>query len=120
MGELSAGHARALLSSPDRALQDELAKRCVAEGWNVRQIEDLVRTMNAAPDAAPKASSATAGRTRPAALLEVEQRLGNHLDTRVSVAMGKSRGRMTIEFADLDDLERIFRVVVGDQTLDAE
>ncbi len=121
MGELSAGHARALLSSPDRALQEELAQRCVLEGWNVRQIEELMRTANAAPDAAPKGSpSSKPGQTRSAALLEVEQRLGNHLDTRVSVAMGKSRGRMTIEFADLDDLDRIFRVVVGQATLDPE
>ncbi len=120
-GELSAGHARALLSSPDRAFQQEMAVRCVAEGLNVRQIEEIMRSSQAddpepdEPEPADAARKAPVGQTRPAALLELEQILGSHLDTRVGVAMGKSKGRMTIEFADLEDLERIYQVLIGGQ-----
>jgi ParB family transcriptional regulator, chromosome partitioning protein len=123
-GKLSAGHARALLASPDRTLQESLARRAAAEGWSVRMTEDAVKRggvpgPSVEPDVAAPVETASpthdgAGivpttRLRPPGLLELEELLANHLDTRVSVQMGAKRGRVTIEFADLEDLERIYR-----------
>jgi ParB family chromosome partitioning protein len=120
-GKLSAGHAKALLGTPDRALQEQLAHRAVEEGWSVRTIEDVVRAggvVTPAPAApAPPAEPQTAAtvnpttRLRPPGLLELEELLAAHLDTRVGVQMGTKRGKLTIEFADLEDLERIYRVI---------
>lgn len=116
--ELSAGHARALLASPDRSFQEQLAKTIVSEGLNVRQVESLVRSSNGqdGPDenstpTRDRRSSSGIGAVKAPGLLELEERLGDQLDTRVDVSMGKSKGRMTIEFADLDDLERIYRLI---------
>ncbi len=128
-GKLSAGHARALLATPDRSLQEQLARSCVAEGWTVRMVEEAVKRggVLAAPTDSPEpadASSPTpvhdgAGiapttRLRPPGLLELEELLADHLETRVSVKMGAKRGRMAIEFADLEDLERIYRRMTGE------
>ncbi len=118
-GELSAGHARALLGSPDRTFQEELAQTIVGDGLNVRQVEHIVREAlgdNASNDEDPASSSPTErrrqpGETKAPGLLELEERLGAFLDTRVDVTLGKARGRMTIDFADLDDLERIYRLI---------
>ena len=119
-GRLSAGHAKALLGTPDRAFQEQLAKRAVAEGLSVRAVEDAVRERTspgstAAPGdhvATDDDSSVSGGgpqirRLPPPGLLELEELLANHLSTRVSVAMGTKRGKVVIEFADLEDLERI-------------
>ncbi len=120
--ELSAGHARALLGSPDRAFQEQLAKTIVADGLNVRQVESIVRASNGDGDSDQGSAQSTRkperrrepGDTKAPGLLELEERLGAQLDTRVDVSMGKSKGRMTIEFADLDDLERIYRLIVSE------
>jgi len=124
-GKLSAGHARAILGTPDRALQERLAKQAAAEGWSVRYTEDVVRSGGVepapepvAPAPAPKpkptdgAGLTGATRLRPPGLLELEQLLADHLDTRVGVQMGTKRGKVTVEFADLEDLERIYRLIV--------
>lgn len=115
-GELSAGHARSLLGLPDRLAQETMAAQCVREGLNVRQIEEAVRSALTQRESDPRSSApppeAPIGETKPAALLEVEQLLGSYLHTRVGVAMGKSKGRLTIEFADLGDLERIYHLLV--------
>jgi len=119
-GKLSAGHARAILSTPDRALQERIAKQAVAEGWSVRQTEDVARRGGVdAPPPNPPAPRPTDGaglagstRLRPPGLLELEQLLADHLDTRVGVQLGTKRGRVTVEFADLEDLERIYRLIV--------
>jgi ParB family chromosome partitioning protein len=121
-GQLSAGHARALLGTPDRGLQEALARRAVDEGWTVRAIELEVRSASAPSDAPAEGSGPTtppgdgAGltpttRLRPPGLLELEQLLGEQLSTRVNVQMTAKKGRVTIEFADLADLERIYRVI---------
>ncbi len=107
-GELTAGHARALLGLASRQEQDRLARRIVTEDLTVRQVEQIVREGSVGPPARPRAA---AGARKPAALLEVEQRLSDRLDTRVQVAMGERRGKVTIEFADLDDLRRIFDLI---------
>ncbi|MGI9623497.1 MAG: ParB/RepB/Spo0J family partition protein [Acidimicrobiales bacterium] len=103
-GQLSAGHARALLGLASRQEQDLVAQRIVAEDLTVRQVEDLVR---AGSGSAPRRKQ-TKKPTRPAGLLEVEEQLGERLQTRVRVSMGDRRGKMVIEFADADDLSRIF------------
>jgi len=125
-GRLSAGHARALLGTPDRSLQERLARQAANDGWSVRETEDAVRRGGPpAPDVpngaggAPAPSIDGAGltaatRLRPPGLLELEQLLADHLDTRVNVQMGTKRGKMTVEFADLEDLERIYRRIAGD------
>jgi len=125
-GKLSAGHARALLATPDRTLQEELARTSVAEGWSVRMMEDAVKRGGVKmPDAPPEpppapapthdgAGIAPSTRLRPPGLLELEELLAGHLETRVSVQMGAKRGRVAIDFADLEDLERIYRRMTGD------
>lgn len=109
-GQLSAGHARALLGTPDRAFQESLAKRAVAEGLPVRAIEEAVRTRNELGPRA-SASSPSTGRLRPPGILELENLLSQHLDTRVKIDMGSRKGRLLIEFATLEDLERIYRAM---------
>jgi ParB family chromosome partitioning protein len=110
-GRLTAGHARALLTTPDRAYQEILAERVVTDGMSVRAVEEAARQHNAGPAATSKAAATPGGRLRPPGLLELEELLSAHLDTRVAVAMGASRGKVTIEFANLEDLERIYRAM---------
>ena len=106
--KLSAGHARALLGSPDRAFQESLAKRAVAEGLSVRAVEDAVRDRDQR-QTTPKAAKTS--KLRPPGLLELEELLSAHLNTRVKVEMGAAKGRVMIEFASLEDLERIYRAM---------
>ena len=126
-GKLSAGHARALLGTPDRMLQEELARLVVEEGWTVRTVEDAVRHGGVPPAVGPTPSSASpapapidgAGltpstRLRPPGLLELEELLAGYLETRVAVHMGVRRDKVSIEFADLEDLERIYRQITSD------
>lgn len=117
-GELSAGHARALLACPDRTVQEQLAARVVAEGLNVRQVEDEVRALGQAAteseeSSIPTPAPSTVGQTRPAAVLELEELLGDHLATRVRASSGSGKGKLTVEYADLDDLNRIYRAMMG-------
>ncbi|HEX4980920.1 MAG TPA: ParB/RepB/Spo0J family partition protein [Ilumatobacteraceae bacterium] len=127
-GKLSAGHARALLGTPDRVLQEELAHLIVKEGWTVRTVEEAVRLGGVPPPAGPAptegprpgtapidgAGLTPTTRLRPPGLLELEELLAGYLDTRVAVHMGTKRGKVTIEFADLEDLERIYRQITSD------
>jgi ParB family chromosome partitioning protein len=112
---LTMGHARALLGSPDRALQEQLAKRIVAEGLSVRAVEEALRA-NSAPAERDGGDRSKEGRSatrplRPPGLLELESLLGDHLDTRVRVEMGAKRGKVSIEFSTLEDLERIYKLI---------
>jgi ParB family transcriptional regulator, chromosome partitioning protein len=113
-GQVSAGHAKALLATPDRALQESLARRIVSEGLTVRETEEAIRQRNApnGPGVRPEPDGGTPGRgLRAPGLLELEELLAEQLDTRVKINMGPKRGRVVIEFADLEDLERIYRVM---------
>ena len=101
-GVLSAGHARALLSLPDAAAQDALAGRIVAEGLSVRAVEELV----AVEQPRRRRSAATPAPERPE-LGDIAAALTDRLDTRVKVTMGRSKGRITVEFAGTEDLQRI-------------
>jgi ParB family transcriptional regulator, chromosome partitioning protein len=107
--KLTAGHARALLGSPDRLFQETLARRVVSEELSVRQVEELVREQAALDAETDEAEPAPARALRPAGLLELEELLSAHLDTRVRVTMGAKRGRVVVEFATVEDLERIYR-----------
>lgn len=128
-GQLSAGHARALLGTPDRAQQEALARQAVSEGWSVRAVEQAVRGAVAPPTDDAEDDSGTdtddggsgstidgagltpATKLRPPGLLELEELLAEHLQTRVSVNLGAKRGKVAIDFADLEDLERIYRLM---------
>jgi ParB family transcriptional regulator, chromosome partitioning protein len=105
-GRLSAGHAKALLGTPDRSFQESLAQRIVSEGLTVRDAEETVRKRNESP-AAPPPAPEPASKLPPPGLLELEELLAERLDTRVKINLGPKRGRVVIEFADLEDLERI-------------
>jgi ParB family chromosome partitioning protein len=107
-GELTAGHGRALLSTEDEAWRDELATRAVEDSLSVRELEELVR--RGRPSTAPSTRDGP-GTTKLPALLELEQLLADRLETRVRVELGRKRGRIEIEFADLEDLERIFLAI---------
>ena len=111
-GRLSAGHARAILGVTDRSVQERLAKEAVARQWSVREVEDAVRAA-ADESADPKKKRRGGGseQLREPGLLELEQLLGEHLSTTVSVTMSGKRGKVTIEFADLADLERIYNAM---------
>jgi len=112
-GRLTAGHARALLMTPDRAYQEVLAARAVEEAMSVRSVETAARRHKAQGSTGPSGRRAASGRSAP--LLELENLLAHRLDTRVRIAMAtRARpGRLTIEFADLADLERIYRAMAG-------
>lgn len=103
-GVLSAGHARALLGLSDGAAMERLAQRIVAEGLSVRAVEELVALGDADEPVRDRAPRVT--RSNPD-LDDLAVRLGDRLDTRVSIAMGKSKGKLTVEFASREDLDRI-------------
>lgn len=110
-GQLSAGHARALLGTPDRNFQEALARRAVGEQLSVRAVEEAVRARTETSHRAASALPKTASKLRPPGVLELEELLSAHLDTRVKVDLGSRRGRVTIDFATLEDLERIYRAM---------
>jgi ParB family transcriptional regulator, chromosome partitioning protein len=126
-GLLTAGHAKALLGHPDRSYQEALAKRTVQEGLAVRDVEALVRERleleaelgNSSELGSPDPDQSAGDdpdrsrqSLRPPGLLELEELLANHLDTRVSVSMSAKRGKVVIDFANLEDLERLYRVII--------
>ncbi len=127
-GRLSGGHARALLGVSDKAIQEKLAQQCADEGWTVRATEDAVRattsrrnkTTDANDDKIRPTKKPTPTTTLPEpGLLELQALLGEHLSTKVSITATAGRGRLTIDFADLNDLERIYRAMTdGVQNLD--
>lgn len=131
-GRLSAGHARALLGTPDRSFQEHVARRAVDEGWSVRAVEEAIRlrqhgeqveSTTPGAERPPPPASPSPGRPttalRPPGLLELEELLAEHLQTRVKVAMAGRKGKITIEFADLEDLERLYHLMaMSEHTFD--
>ncbi|MGD0983276.1 MAG: ParB/RepB/Spo0J family partition protein [Acidimicrobiales bacterium] len=139
-GQLSAGHARTLLGTPDRLLQERLASEAVHNGLSVRSLEEVVRKelqreqaeesgLEGVPDDTGNLTSGPAGEDtaspeipgprlvrslRPPGVHDLEELLEDRLNTRVKVDMGGKRGKLVIEFATLDDLERIYRIIVGE------
>jgi ParB family chromosome partitioning protein len=131
-GRLSSGHAKALLATPDRAFQEQLARRAAQEGWSVRAVEEAVRDRSAGlpPEldadldagagaaasnghSTERAAPKPASRLRAPGLLELEELLADRLSTKVAVSMGAKRGKLVIDFADLEDLERLYHLMSG-------
>jgi ParB family chromosome partitioning protein len=110
-GTLTAGHARALLGSADASFQEALASRAVREGLSVRAVEEAVRAREGG-SAAPTSRTRTPAIRAPG-FAELEDLLAEHLATRVRVEEQGTRGRIVIDFAGVDDLERIYRAMVG-------
>ncbi|MFE6628277.1 ParB/RepB/Spo0J family partition protein [Streptomyces rochei] len=106
-GVLSAGHARALLSVEDPEEQDRLAHRIVAEGLSVRSVEEIVTLMGSRPQKPQRAKGPRAGSLVSPALSELATRLSDRFETRVKVDLGQKKGKITVEFASMEDLERI-------------
>lgn len=106
-GVLSAGHARALLGVADAELQDRLAQRVVAEGISVRGLEEIV-AVGELGSTAPRPSRA---KPKAPGLAELSERLGDRLETRVKIDLGKAKGRISIEFANTGDLQRIVDLI---------
>ena len=124
-GLLTAGHAKALLAHPDRSYQESLAMKSVREALSVRRVEELVKERLILEDQLADESTGNSDEDdespeqgsgdlpdpslRPPGLLELEELLAEYLETRVSITMSARRGKVTVEFADLEDLERIYR-----------
>ncbi|MCH5672613.1 ParB/RepB/Spo0J family partition protein [Streptomyces gilvus] len=106
-GVLSAGHARALLSVEDSEEQDRLAHRIVAEGLSVRAVEEIVTLMGSRPQTAQRSKGPRAGARVSPALSDLATRLSDRFETRVKVDLGQKKGKITVEFASMEDLERI-------------
>jgi len=130
-GKLTAGHAKALLGSPDRAYQEQIARRAADEGWSVRAVEEAIRDRGLEQAGLGGGGSTTTtggGTTRPVsrlrqpAVLELEQRFSDYLGTKVEVKMTgvNKKGSVTITFAGLEDLERIYLLMMGAGDLDPE
>jgi ParB family chromosome partitioning protein len=107
-GVLTAGHARALLSLSDEKEIEALANRIVAEGLTVRAVEEIVATGGAKI----KGGSIKRGKLLAPRLKEIGDQLSDALDTRVSVELGKKKGKIVIEFATVEDLERITKEII--------
>ena len=107
-GDLSAGHARALLGVDDSAVAEYLAEEAIDQGWSVRQIEEAVRARSEAED--PSATvHPILTEIRPAAIIELEQRLSEQLGTTVKIRYKNNKGKVEIRFGSLDELENIYR-----------
>jgi len=113
-GVLSAGHARALLGLDDQAAMERLAQRIVAEGLSVRSTEQMVALGDVPLELAAKPGAKVRPGSHTPALDSLQERLADKLDTRVKVVLGKAKGRITIEFASVKDLERIVHLISPD------
>jgi ParB family chromosome partitioning protein len=113
-GVLSAGHARALLGLEDPGSQEDLAARIVAEGLSVRATEEAVTLAKREPARQPKAPPRKP--LQAPGLQDLANRLSDNFDTRVKVELGRRKGRIVVEFASVDDLERIVKIMSPEQT----
>jgi ParB family chromosome partitioning protein len=111
---LSAGHARALLGLDDPGSQEELAARIVAEGLSVRATEEAVTLAKREPARQQKAPPRKP--MQAPGLQDLADRLSDNFDTRVKVELGRRKGRIVVEFASVDDLERIVKIMSPEQT----
>lgn len=107
-GVLSAGHARALVSVANPEIQDRLATRVVAEGLSVRALEEIVTV---GPESTKRPAVRQSAKVSAPRLADLAARLSERYDTRVKVDLGRSKGKVTVEFATLEDLERIVELM---------
>ena len=112
-GTLSAGHARALLSLDDTEAMEYIANRIIAEGLSVRATEEAVALINANGKAPEKPKREPV--PQPEYLSRAADSLADAWDTKVSVTMGKRKGKIVVEFGDKDDFERIMALIEGQQ-----
>jgi len=127
-GDITAGHGRALLGTPDRARQDQLVDVIVSKGLSVRATEELVRNGGILEEPTssddvrhPHEPRRTAPRPLPPpGIIELEELLSSHLETRVKVDLSSRRGRLLVEFATIEDLERIYRQMLGAELASGE
>jgi ParB family transcriptional regulator, chromosome partitioning protein len=110
-GRISAGHARALLGLPDEEAQVAVALRTAAESLSVREVEELVRTYGG--DVVRLPGSSRSRSSSDPAYAEVEEILSEQLATRVQIRVGKRRGKILIQFASAEDLDRIVSEIIG-------
>ena len=103
--ELSAGHARALLSLDDESYAVHIAERAIAEGWSVRTVEEAVKERTVVEEPKPR----RVPEMRPAAIIELEERLSERLGTKVTIKARGDGGQMMIRYGSLEDLEQIYR-----------
>jgi ParB family chromosome partitioning protein len=108
-GVISAGHARALLSLEDPQAQERLAQRIVAEGLSVRAVEEIVAVGDDTPARTPRRPAAS--KPVAPALRHLADRLSDLFETRVKVELGRNKGKIVVEFASIDDLERIVKAM---------
>ncbi len=112
-GKIQAGHGRALLALPEPEAQASLALRTAAEDLSVREVEELVRNYLEHPAGVKAKPVKPVPPARETSLAEVEEILSEQLATRVTIQMGKKRGRIIVEFGSADDLERIVSEIIG-------
>lgn len=105
-GELSAGHARALLGTDDMAYAEHIGRRAADEGWSVRQTEEAIRTRTGTGSGSRRAK---VREVRPVEIIELEQRLTEQLGTKVAIDYRSKKGKLQISFASLDELESLYR-----------
>jgi ParB family chromosome partitioning protein len=110
-GALSAGHARCLAGVTDRKIQEKLVSRIVSEALSVRQLESIVNDLQDESNYTNKEKVIFGTSVKEAAYLEVEKVLSERFNTKVSVVSRGKKGRLVIEFADPDDLQRIFNIL---------
>ncbi|MEU4566108.1 ParB/RepB/Spo0J family partition protein [Micromonospora sp. NPDC023956] len=119
-GVLSAGHARALLSLDESEAQEQLALRIVAEGLSVRATEEIVSLALSEEGTTKTPAARRRPKAHAPALTDLADRLSDRFDTRVKVDIGRNKGKITIEFATVDDLERIVGLIGVGQEEDPE
>lgn len=110
-GELAAGHARALAGVEDRAFAEHIARRAVAEGWSVRQVEEAARLRRG--EAPARGGRPKVREVRPPEIIELEHRLADRLGSRVRVDFRGGRGSLHIDYSSLEDLEKVYRRLMG-------
>jgi ParB family chromosome partitioning protein len=114
-GILSAGHARALLGLEDVEAMDKLAQRIVSEGLSVRATEEAVAISDSSDPAAPAAKRRPRAGGHHAELDDLATRLADRLDTRVNISLGRSKGKISVEFASVEDLNRILEILAPEE-----
>lgn len=111
-GELSGGHAKALLSINDQVYAEHIAKRAAAEGWSVRMVEEAARARAGVTDTSQQPRRSTS--QRPAELVSLEERLAERLNARVRINYNGKTGKVVLSFKGLEELERIYRTMFGE------